>query len=110
MSGGSVRKDMEISLEEAEALLLRDAKGALEEARGLLGGAARDCELVGWASLVFNVGAPAVERSRALRKWRRGDMKGSREEFVDFCRSGGRVMQGLIVRRNVEWETIEGKT
>lgn len=53
-------------------------------------------------SLSYNVGSGGVCRSGALRKWNAGDKRGACEAFMVWNRAGGRVVQGLINRRNTE--------
>jgi lysozyme len=56
------------------------------------------------ASLAFNIGLGAFERSTLLRMIRAGEMDGAAEQFLRWDKSGGKVLPGLIARRRRERE------
>jgi GH24 family phage-related lysozyme (muramidase) len=53
-------------------------------------------------SFAFNVGEGALADSTLLRKLNRRDFGGAASEFDRWTRSGGRVLPGLVRRRNAE--------
>ena len=55
--------------------------------------------LVIWA---YNVGLGAAKTSTLLRKLNAGDAKGAAEEFLRWDKSGGKVLPGLVRRRERE--------
>jgi lysozyme len=53
-------------------------------------------------SFAFNVGLGTLQRSTLRQKHNRGDFEGVRQEFLKFTRGGGKVLPGLVKRRNDE--------
>jgi lysozyme len=53
-------------------------------------------------SFAFNVGLGTLQRSTLRQKHNRGDFDGVRQEFLKFTKGGGRVLPGLVKRRNDE--------
>jgi len=91
------------SQDEVEALLRRDL--ARFES-----GVARMCPAAGshqgrfdaLVSFSFNVGLGTLQRSTLRSKFNRGDFAGAAQEFLKFTRGGGKVLKGLVNRRNDE--------
>lgn len=109
-NGGRVQEHDTITKREARALLVETAVTVLNHARELTKGHAptQGC-LAAIASLIYNVGPDAVARSKFLAAWKRIDMDDAKREFIDFNKSGGVVVQGLINRREAEWAVLTGK-
>jgi len=63
-------------------------------------------------SLVFNVGQGNFKKSKALKALNKGDMKTFIKEAFDskvgFVRSDGKVLKGLVKRREAERKLFEG--
>ena len=53
-------------------------------------------------SFSFNVGLGTLQRSTLRAKFNRGDFAGAAQEFLKFTRGGGKVLKGLVNRRNDE--------
>ena len=53
-------------------------------------------------SFSFNIGLGALQRSTLRQKILRGDMEGAAEEFLKYTLAGGKVLKGLVTRRNDE--------
>ena len=53
-------------------------------------------------SFSFNVGLGTLQRSTLRSKFNRGDVAGAAQEFLKFTRGGGKVLKGLVNRRNDE--------
>lgn len=53
-------------------------------------------------SFSFNVGLGNLQRSTIRMKVNRGDMQGAAEAFLDWTKAGGKVLKGLVNRRNDE--------
>jgi lysozyme len=53
-------------------------------------------------SFAFNVGLGTLQRSTLRQKHNRGDFEGVKQEFLKFTKGGGKVLPGLIKRRNDE--------
>ena len=59
-------------------------------------------EFGAFVSLAYNIGPSAFGKSSALRKFNAGDKSGAASAFLLWNKAGGKVMQGLIRRRNAE--------
>jgi lysozyme len=53
-------------------------------------------------SFSFNVGLGTLQRSTLRQKHNRGDYAGAAEEFLKYCKAGGKVLRGLENRRKDE--------
>jgi lysozyme len=53
-------------------------------------------------SFAFNVGLGTLQRSTLRQKVIRNDMEGAAEEFLKYTLAGGKVLKGLVTRRNDE--------
>jgi GH24 family phage-related lysozyme (muramidase) len=53
-------------------------------------------------SFSFNVGLGTLQRSTLRQKLLRGDKAGAAEELMKYCMAGGKVLKGLLTRRNDE--------
>lgn len=53
-------------------------------------------------SFSFNVGLGNLQRSSIRMKVNRGDFEGAAESFLDWTKAGGKVLKGLVNRRNDE--------
>ncbi len=53
-------------------------------------------------SFSFNVGLYALKRSTLLHRLREGDTVGAANEFARWNKAGGKVLLGLVARRNAE--------
>ena len=53
-------------------------------------------------SLTYNIGAAAFSRSTLLKRLNNKDYKGAADQFLVWNKAGGKVMRGLIRRREAE--------
>jgi lysozyme len=53
-------------------------------------------------SFVYNVGAGNFAKSTLLKKLNKADYQGAGDEFLRWNRGGGKVLNGLIRRRDAE--------
>ena len=53
-------------------------------------------------SFTYNVGPSALQQSTLLRKLNRGDRAGAANEFRRWSTAGGKVLPGLVKRRELE--------
>lgn len=53
-------------------------------------------------SFAFNVGLGTLQRSTLRQRHNRGDFEGVKQEFLKFTKAGGKVLPGLVKRRNDE--------
>jgi len=56
----------------------------------------------GLVSFAFNLGLGTLQRSTLRQKVLRGDKEGAAEEFLKYTKAGGKVLKGLVTRRNDE--------
>lgn len=90
------------SKEEVDEILAHDL-------RRFVAGVSRYCpsglnqgRLDALVSFAFNVGLGTLQRSTLRQKHNRGDYEGAAEEFMKFTKAGGKVLKGLVNRRNDE--------
>ena len=72
-----------------------------------------DQKPLGWQassiSVTYNIGVSAACKSTAARLAREGKMRESCEAWTRFNRAGGKVVKGLVNRRNAEFKVcVEG--
>ena len=63
-----------------------------------------DQRAAAYTSLTYNIGIRAASKSTSVRRLNNGDIKGACTALTWFRRSGGRVVRGLVNRRNAEYE------
>lgn len=95
---GGVRPGQVIDLKTANRILLDDIQNIAEELGPHIHVQVTQGQFVALISLAFNVGAPAVIRSRMLRYFNAGNMEKMRIEFLDFNRVN-RVPNDTLTRR-----------
>ena len=91
-----------LSMDEVNDILRKDLdrfeKGVLRLCPGKLTQGQFDALV----SFSFNVGLGNLQRSTIRMKVNRGDFEGAAESFLDWTKAGGRVLKGLVTRRNDE--------
>ena len=90
-----------ITEEEARRLLTKDTMSA----QGYLNSIKLDLsqnEYDALVSLIFNIGLGHFKESTVLRKLKEGDKEGAAKAFHMWKKAGGKVIDGLLVRRIVE--------
>lgn len=91
------------SKEEVNAILAKDLE---RFERGVLRFCPNAGLRQGWfdalVSFSFNVGLGTLQRSTLRQKFNRGDIEGAAAEFLKFTKAGGKVLRGLVNRRNDE--------
>lgn len=97
-----------ISSELSEILLLRDLAWALYAARNV-GRVLPDGQAAALASLVFNIGRAAWEKSTIRRYVVAGKMHAAAAEFLKWCKVAGVENDGLLARRRAEKLIFEGQ-
>jgi lysozyme len=79
--------------------LERFERGVLRFVPGCAGHQGRFDALVSFA---FNVGLGTLQKSTLRQKCLREDWEGAAEEFLKYTRGGGKILPGLVKRRNDE--------
>jgi lysozyme len=89
--------------EEINAILAQDLE---RFERGVLkycpSAGSRQAWLDALVSFSFNVGLGTLQRSTLRQKHNRGDHEGAADEFLKYCKAGGKVLRGLENRRKDE--------
>lgn len=101
-TGRDVTPGLRITREEAEELLAQDLAWAQQVVAStvrvpLTGG--QDAALT---SLIYNIGAGAWQKSTALRRLNVGDYAGAADALTWWNKAGGKVVGGLVRRREAE--------
>jgi GH24 family phage-related lysozyme (muramidase) len=93
-----------ISLAEAEALLRHDLKTAEDAVSDLISVVLNNNEFSALVSFTFNLGGGALSDSTLRRRLNRGDDRTSiaNDEFKKWVLGDGRVLPGLVRRRQAE--------
>jgi lysozyme len=95
--------DRVLSMAEVDALLAQDlAKFERGVARLCPGSIDRQGQFDALVSFSFNVGLGNLQRSSIRMRYNRGDIEGAAEAFLMWTKAGGRVLPGLVKRRNDE--------
>lgn len=98
---GGVKMGDTITHEQAMAFLANDLKTA-EAAVNTLKAPLSQHEFDALVSLAFNIGANAFKASTLVRLLNIGDKKGAANEFRKWIRAAGRILPGLVARREAE--------
>ena len=95
--------DRVLSMAEVDTILAQDL-GRFE--RGVLrlcsAASGRQGVFDSLVSFAFNVGLGNLQRSSLRMKTNRGDFEEAADEFLKWTKAGGRVLPGLVKRRNDE--------
>jgi len=102
-TGSHVRMGMRISQGEADELLLEDLERFEEGVERLVGNASTsDNQFAAMVSLAFNIGLDAFAGSTVLKRHKLGNHIGASNAFVRWNKARGKVVPGLIRRREAE--------
>lgn len=89
--------------DEADTALMDDLHRFGATVSTLLGGApTKQCQFDALTSWIFNVGAGAAATSTLLRMHIAGNFAGAGDQFLRWNKAAGRVMPGLVKRREAE--------
>ena len=91
-----------ITNEQAETLLRQDVQTAERAVLPLITVPLTDGQFDALVSFTFNLGAGALQRSTLRRRVNRGDHAAVPAEFRKWVWAGGRKLQGLVRRREIE--------
>jgi GH24 family phage-related lysozyme (muramidase) len=91
-----------ITAEQAETLLCQDVQTAERAVLRLITVPLTDGQFDALVSFTFNLGAGALQRSTLRRNINRGDHAAVPAEFRKWVWAGGRKLEGLVRRREVE--------
>lgn len=98
----SVKRGMVITREEAEAILRRDVEKFAQGVAARIKVPVTDNQFGALVSFAFNVGLGNFAKSTLLKKLNAKDYKGAANEFMKWTKAAGRVLPGLVARRQEE--------
>lgn len=103
-TGSDVSPGKTITASEADSLLRGDVAGTEADVRRLVKVPLSSNQFSALVSFVFNVGAgpTGFGGSTMLNKLNQGDYAGAADQFPRWTHAGGKVLQGLVRRRNAE--------
>ena len=107
-----VAKGEKITKQQAEQYFKEDLAVAQDAVRRLVTVPLTTNQRIAIESLVFNVGEGSFKKSKALKALNKGDIDTFVTEAFDsrigFVRGGGKVLTGLVKRRQAEKEMFQG--
>lgn len=91
-----------ISQEDAENILAKDVEVAEKGVLRLISVPLSDGQFDALVSFSFNLGTGALQRSTLRQKVNREEYTDASDEFLKWVRAGGRIVKGLVRRREAE--------
>lgn len=91
-----------ITKEQGEYLLKREVRHVENAIRGVVKTRLNENQFSACCSLAYNIGSGAFARSTLKMKLSRNDFEGAADEFPKWRRAGGRILKGLVIRREYE--------
>jgi lysozyme len=102
-NGSKVQQGDKITLDRADKLLAEMVKRFEISVKGLVKSSINDNQLGALTSFAFNVGVGAFSKSTLLRKVNANPNDLTiRNEFMRWTKAGGKVLKGLVTRREAE--------
>jgi lysozyme len=92
------------SMEEVDALLRKDLARFERGVSKFCPVPLKQGEFDSLVSFSFNLGLGVLQRSTLRQKILRGDKKGAAEEILKYNKAGGKIVKGLVTRRNDEYQ------
>lgn len=86
----------------AEAILNQDLEKFVTGVSHLVSVPLNQNQFDSLVSLAFNIGLSAFKDSTLLQKLNQKDYAGAANEFPRWCHAGGRILDGLVLRRKAE--------
>ena len=96
------RNAAHITEAEGEELLKRDISQAENSVKRLIKVKINENQLSALCSFVYNLGSGRLQSSTLRAKMNRGDYEGAANEFPKWRRAGGKILRGLVLRREME--------
>lgn len=100
--GSDVHPGQTITEKQAEDLLRKDLQAYVDGVNEGLKITVSQNQFDALVSLCYNIGISAFKSSSLLKRLNEGDVAGAASEFDLWIHSGGRVIDGLVNRRNKE--------
>lgn len=97
-----VGPDQEITEDQANDLLKQDLKMTEDAVIRLVTESINSNEFSALVSFTFNLGQGTLAHSTLLQLLNSGDHSGAAPEFLKWTHAGGKVLEGLVKRRQAE--------
>ena len=104
-----VRPGMKCTLAECRQILMNDVEKFEDCVERAITEPMTQHQFDAFVSLAFNIGCHAFRRSTVVREFNRGNQTKSADAFRMWKKAGGRVVQGLVNRRESERNQFNGK-
>ena len=101
-NGRKVQKGDEVSRAEAAKIFANDLNKFTRSVLSAVEVPLNQNQLDALVSLTYNIGKNAFRKSTLLKRLNAGDYAGAADQFLVWRKSGGRVMDGLVKRRERE--------
>jgi lysozyme len=102
-NGSKVQQGDKITLDRADKLLFEMVKRFEISVKGLIKSSINENQLGALTSFAFNVGVGALNKSTLLKKVNANPNDPTiRNEFMRWTKAGGKVLKGLVTRREAE--------
>ncbi len=98
------KSGMEITQDDAERYLQLAVQKFAAQVEGMITVPVNENQFGALVSLAYNIGPGAFKGSTVLRKLNDGDYQGAADAFLMWNKAGGKVLAGLVRRRNAERE------
>ena len=92
------------TMEEVDALLRKDLARFERGVQKFCPVPLKQGEFDAHVSFSFNLGLGVLQRSTLRQKILRDDKKGAAEEILKYNKAGGKIVKGLVNRRNDEYQ------
>ena len=97
-----------VTKEQADEMFIRDLIKFENSVNNLIKHPLKQNQFDSLVSFVYNLGGGALQRSTLRQKINRGDINGASAEFMKWTKAGGRVIMGLVTRREAEMKLFIG--
>lgn len=102
INGNPVQEGMKITTDEAEEFLEQDLKVFEDAVNNNVNVEINQNQFDALVSFVYNVGIGNFKKSTLLKKLNSGDFLETSNQFLRWNRGGGKVLRGLVRRREAE--------
>ena len=109
-TGGDVKKGQKITLEEAEALLVKDLEKFEKIVARLVKAPIEQHQFDALVSFTYNLGEGNLTKSTLLKLINANDFNRASGQFEQWVNAGGKRLAGLVARREAEQEMFLGLT
>lgn len=99
---GNVKEGDSITKAEAEALLDKDLQTFRNGVKRLVKVPLNENQFGALVSFAYNLGLGSLQNSTLLKMLNAGDYTGAADQFLRWNKSGGKVLTGLVRRREAE--------